>query len=177
MESSEGPSERLLALARELDFARRYYAMVAATRDGEPCHDLSASVIDAALESTGRPFRFNRKERFYATREVGAPAELGLNLAFTGLVEFILVARAPAGHIGRPFHGLALDVAERDAPQLVPSPRYPRPSYRDAAELRKVLAQGFGLYTDLAAAVLASGLLGKAGDAERGGAAADQARD
>jgi hypothetical protein len=161
MEGSREACERLLALARKLDFARRYYAIVAAASDGESCYSLSPSAIRAALESTGRPFRFNSKEQFFAMREEGAPAELGLNVAIDGSVEFILVARAPTGHIGPTFHRLALDVAKRDAPELVPSPRYPRPSYRDAAELREVLAQGLVLYSDLATAILVSGLLGE----------------
>ncbi|HYH68988.1 MAG TPA: hypothetical protein VD866_30115 [Urbifossiella sp.] len=160
MESREAAEERLLSLAQGLDFARRYYALVATTRDGKPSADLPAADIAAALESTGRAFRFNRKERFYATREPDTPGELGLNLAIRGAVEFILVARTPAGHIGDVFHGLALELARRHAPELVPDPPYPRPWFRDRAELRRVLADGLGLYAELAAAIRTEGLLG-----------------
>jgi hypothetical protein len=160
MDSQEEATVRLLALAHGLDFARRYYAIVAATRDGKPCHDLPAAEVEAALASTGRAFRFNRKERFYATREADAAGELGLNLAISGSVEFILVARSPAGHIGGVFHGMALELARRHAAELTPDPPYPRPWYRDGAELRRVLASGLGLYAELADAVRGSGLLG-----------------
>lgn len=157
---SDTPEEVLLALAHGLDFARRYYALVAATRASEPNLDLPATEIKSALEATGRAFRFNRKERFYATREADTPGELGLNLAIDGSVEFILVARGPGGHFGPTFHGLALKLAERHAPELVPSPRYPRPAYGNPAELRRVLAEGLGLYAELMTAIRASRLLG-----------------
>lgn len=162
MQSIESAQELVRSLARKLDFARRYYALVASTRDGEPCFDLPPSAINDALKSTGRSFRFNRKERFFKTREADAPAELGLNLTINGSVEFILVVKAHVGHVGRTFHGLALELVEQDAPELMPTPRYPRPSYRDADELRVVLAQGIQLYTELAVSILSSGLLGKA---------------
>jgi hypothetical protein len=154
------PEELLLALAHELDFARRYYSLVALTRESEPGAKLPEPEIESALKATGLAFRRNRKERFYATREAITPGELGLNLAINGSVEFILVARGPGGHFGPTFHGLALELAERHAPTSVPSPRYPRPAYGSAAELRCVLAGGLGLYTDLAAAIRAAGMLG-----------------
>jgi hypothetical protein len=159
MDSQEVAEERLLALAQAIHFASRYYAIVSSTRSGKPCFDLSGTEIAAALESTGRTFRFNRKEKFYATREPGTPGELGVNLSINGSVEFILVARAPVGHIGPTFHGLALDLAQRHAPELVPNSPYPQPWYRDAAELKRVLAEGFELYADLASAIIASRLL------------------
>jgi len=162
MESLNAAEERLLNLARGVDFARRYYTLVGSTRSGKPCHNLPTPDIAAALAATGRSFRFNRREWFYATREVGTPGELGLNLAIDGSVEFILVARVSGGHIGRPFHGLALELAQRFTPELIPSPRYPRPGYRDGSELRRVLTKGLALYADLASAILAAGLLGDA---------------
>jgi hypothetical protein len=161
MESREAAEERVLALAQEIDFARRYYALVASTKNGEPCYDLSAEEIRAALESTGRSFRYNRRERFFATREKGTAGELGLNLTIDGVVEFILVVETPAGHVGSTFPGLARDLVYRYGPPPAEDPLYPRVRYRDAQELCQVLAEGFTLYSDLAAAVRPSGLLGK----------------
>jgi hypothetical protein len=160
VEESDTPEELLLALAHGVDFARRYYSLVASTRASEPGVDLSDSEIESALKATGRTFRRNRKESFYALREVNAPGELGLNLAIDGSVEFILVARGSSGHFGPTFHGLALELAERHAPELVPTPQYPRPAYGSAAELVKVLVEGMGLYAELAAAIRSKGLLG-----------------
>ena len=161
MESREEAEARLLVLAQEIDFARRYYALVASNRDSEPCYDLSADEIRAALESTGRSFRYNRRERFFATREKGTPGELGLNLTINGVVEFIAVVETPAGHIGPTFPGLARDLVYHHGPQPADDPRYPRVRYRGVQELCQVLAEGFALYSDLAAAVRASGLSGK----------------
>jgi hypothetical protein len=159
MESRESTTEQLLTLAHEVDFARRYYAIVSSTRDGKPAIDLPAGAVESGLKSTGRVFRFNRKERFYATREVDVPGELGLNLTLKGVAEFILVAHAPVGHVGGTFHGMALTLARQHAPELVPEPPYPRPWYRDEAELRRVLADGLCLYADLAAAIRSKRLL------------------
>lgn len=151
--------ERLIELARAVDFARRYYARVAATRSVQPLYDISHAEIVAALQSTGRTFRFNRRERLFATREADVPGELGLNLKFNGSVEFILVARGPHGHFGQPFTLLARNLAKQRTPELIPSPPAPRPQYSDAAELRGVLAEGLELYADLAAAIRANRLL------------------
>lgn len=161
MESREAAEARLLALAQGIDFARRYYALVASRRDSEPCHDLSADEIRVALEVAGRAFRYNRRERFFATREKGAIGELGLNLKVDGVVEFILVVESPAGHVGATFPGLARDLVYHYGPQPADDPRYPRVRYGGIQELCQVLAEGFALYSDLAAVVLASGLLGK----------------
>jgi hypothetical protein len=162
MESREEARERLLALAQGIDFARRYYALVGATRESEPCHDLPADEIRTALEVTGRSFRYNRRERFFATREKGTPGELGLNLTIDGVVEFILVVEAPAGHIGDNFPSLARDLIYRYGPPPADDPRWPRVRYRNAQELQQVLAEGLTLYSDLAAAVLSRPMLGKA---------------
>jgi hypothetical protein len=160
MESREAAEERLQSLAHEIDFARRYYDLVDSTGDSDPCYDLSADQIRATLELTGRSFRRNRRERFFSTREKGTPGELGLNLTVDGVVEFISVIETPAGHIGPTFHGLARDLVYRyDRPD--DDPEYPRVRYGDAQELRQVLAEGFALYSELAAVVLASGLVGK----------------
>lgn len=159
MESLEEAEERLLMVAHGLDFARRYYAIVAATGDGQPCHELPRAEIEAALMNTGRTFKFHAKETFYAIREADSAGKLGLNLAFTGSIEFILVVHSPAGHIGPTYQQLALNLAERYFPKLIPSPRYPRPWYRDSEELRRVLTEGLGLYEELATAIRGCGLL------------------
>jgi hypothetical protein len=160
MGDKELAQERLLAVAQEVDFARRYYAICVPTFSGRPRDDLPATEVAAALEATGRAFRFNRRESFYATRERGAPGELGVNLCLKhGVAEFILVARTPAGHVGDAFTALAANVARRYAPELLRDPPYLRPWFRDAGELRLVLRYGFGLYADLASRILASGLL------------------
>ena len=87
MGDKELAQERLLAVAQEVDFARRYYAICVPTFSGRPRDDLPATEVAAALEATGRAFRFNRRESFYATRERGAP----------GIGEALLDQRALAG--------------------------------------------------------------------------------
>ena len=160
MRNLESADERLLELAHSIDFARRYYSIVNASRNDEPASELPETEILSALESTGRSFRFNRREKFFAFREPDVPGELGINLSFSyGQVEFILVARGPNGHFGPPFTLLARTVAQRHAPELVPSPRAPRPCYSDQARLRSVLAEGLRLYEDLATAIRTNGLL------------------
>jgi hypothetical protein len=161
MSLQEELQERLLAIAQELDFAQRYYALVAETSGSTPCDSLTADEIRAALESTGRTFRFNKRERFYATREAEAPGELGLNLTVSGVVEFILVVETPAGHVGQTFPGLARALLYRVGPPVAVDPRYPRVRYGDADELQRVLEGGFALYAELAEAISASGIVGK----------------
>src|SRR5215213_3998989 len=107
MKSRKAAESQLLALTQKIDFARRYYALVDSTGDVDPCYSLSADEIRAALDSTGRSFRYNRRERFFATREKGTPGELGLNLTIDGVVEFISVVETPAGRIGPTFPMLA----------------------------------------------------------------------
>jgi hypothetical protein len=173
MEEAGAAEARLLGLLHRLDFARRWYDLCAAARVGTPCSDLPAAEQEAALTGTGRAFRFNRREKFFATREAGTPSELGVNLVLRhGVAEFILVLRVPAGHIAGPFPRLMRKADHRFGPVLPEAPAYPQPWYQGGAELRRVLADGFGLYAEVAAAVLASGLLtGKAPDAELGAAA------
>lgn len=161
------------ALLHRLDYARRWDALCAATRFGEFASTLPDADVAAALKATGRAFKYNRKERFYATREADVPGELGVNLALRhGTAEFILVVRVPAGHIAGPFSSLMRDVERRFGLALPESPPYPQPKYQGAAELRQVLAAGFELYAEVAAAIIGSGLLtGSARDAEPGAAA------
>jgi hypothetical protein len=162
MDEGDGAQERLLELLHRLDFARRWYDLCAAARTGSPACALSAADVAAALESTGRAFRYNRREQFYATREEGVPGELGLNLCLKhGVAEVILVVRAPTGHIAGPFSELMRDVEKRFGPALPPTPPYPQPWYQGPAELRRVLAEGFGLYAEVAATIVTSGLLGE----------------
>ncbi len=175
MQDKNAAHERLLGLLHRLDFSRRWYDLCAASRGGgrPPARDLPAAEQEAALATTGRAFRFGRREKFYATREAGVPGELGVNLVLRlGVAEFILVARVPTGHIGDPFGLLMRKADQRFGPVLSEAPVYPEPWYQGAAELRWVLAEGFGLYAEVATAVLASGLLaGNAPDAEPGAAA------
>jgi hypothetical protein len=161
MDDADTAQERLLELLHRLDFARRWYDVCAAARSGSPARALPAEDVAAALDSTGRAFRYNRREQFYATREVGVPGELGLNLCLKhGVAEFILVVRVPAGHIAGSFSGLMREVEQRFGPGLPPTPPYPQPWYQGPTELRRVLAEGFGLYAEVAAAIVVSGLLG-----------------
>lgn len=168
MEDANAAELRLLELLCRLDFPRRWYDLSVATRVGTPCRDLSAAAQEAALANSGRTFRFNRREKFFAIREVGVPGELGANLVLRhGVAEFILVTRVPAGHVGQPF-GRLMRKADRQFGLMLPeAPAYPQPWYQGAAELQRVLAEGFGLYAEVVAAVLASGLLtGNPPDAE-----------
>ena len=168
MEDTDAAEERLFGLLHRIDFARRWYDLCAAARVGTPCRDLAAAEQVDALAATGRAFRYNRRESFYATREASVPGELGVNLSLRhGTAEFILVLRVPAGHIAGPFSGLMRDVERRFGLVLPETPPYPQPWYQGAGELRQVLAAGFGLYAEVAGSVLASGLLtGSAPDAE-----------
>jgi hypothetical protein len=168
LEKADAAQTRLFGLLHRLDFARRWYELCAAARVGTPCRDLSAEEQAAALATTGRTFRFKRRESFFAFRETGVPGELGVNLSLRdGVAEFILVLRAPAGHIGGPFSGMMRHVERRFGPVLPETPPYPQPWYQGATELRQLLAVGFELYAEVAAAVLAGGLLaGIAPDAE-----------
>ena len=159
MDTVDTAEERLFTLASAVDFARRYYALAQAGSGDKADCDLPVTEVAAVLRSTGRIFELHRKERFFATREADVDGELGLNLALNGSVEFILVARGPDGHFGRAFTLLARQVAERDTPELTPPVRAPRPSYSDLADLQSVLAEGFGLYSDWAAAIKSSGLI------------------
>lgn len=160
METVDAAEERLRDLLHRLDFARRWFELCVAARVGTPSDDLPAAEQAAALASTGRIFQYNRRERFYATREAGVPGELGINLSLRhGVAEFILVVRVLAGHIGGPFSRLMREVAQRYGPALPEEPRCPQPWYQGPAELRQVLVAGCGLYAEVAGAVLASGLL------------------
>ncbi|MFO0882750.1 MAG: hypothetical protein U0894_00940 [Pirellulales bacterium] len=175
MKDAEVAEVRLVGLLHRLDFPRRWYDLCAASRVGgrPPSHDLPTAEQDAALATIGRSFKYNRREKFYATREAGVPGELGANLVLRhGVAEFILVARVPAGHIGDPFGVLMRNADRRFGLMLPEAPVYPEPWYQGAAELRRVLAEGFGLYAEMAAAVIASGLLtGNATDAKPDAAA------
>ncbi len=168
MDDAGAAEARLLGLLHRLDFPRRWYDLSVATRVGTPCRDFPVAEQEAALAATGRAFRYNRREKFFATREPGLPCELGANLVLRhGVAELILVARVPAGHIGEPFGLLMRKADERFGPVLPDAPVYPQPWYQGAAELRRVLTSGFALYAEVAAAVVASGLLaGSAPDAE-----------
>lgn len=160
MDDTNTAQEKLLELLHRLDFARRWYDLCAAARRGEPAPALPASDVAAALDYIGRAFRYNRRAQFYATREVGVPGELGVNLCLKhGVAEFILVVRVPAGHIAGPFSKLMRDVEQRFGPPLPPTPPYRQPWYQGPTELRRVLAEGFGLYAEVQAAIVVSGLL------------------
>jgi hypothetical protein len=160
VENKESADARLLELLHRLEFARRWYDLCAATLFGEFARTLPDAEATTALESTGRAFRYHRKERFYATREIGVPGELGINLALRhGTAEFIVVAQVPAGHVGGPFSALMREVEERFGPTLPETPPYPQPNYQGAPELRQVLSAGFDLYAEMATAIVASGLL------------------
>jgi hypothetical protein len=168
MEDADAAQERLLGLLHQLDFPRRWYDLCVASRVGTPSRDLPVEEQAAALATTGRAFRYNRREKFYATREADVPGELGVNLSLRhGVAEFILVLRVPAGHIAGPFSGLMRAADRRFGPVLPEAIPYPQPWYQGVAELQQVLAAGFGLYAEVAGAVLVSGLLvGSAPDAE-----------
>jgi hypothetical protein len=162
MENADAAEGRLLELLHRLDFARRWYDLCVATRSAEGVRGRRPAAADvaAALASTGRAFTYNRKERFHATREADVPGELGVNLGLRhGTAEFILVVRGPAGHVGGPFSRLMRAVERLSRPPLPAVPAYPQPWYQGAAELTQVLAAGFGLYAEVAAAIRASGLL------------------
>jgi len=167
VKDTDATEERLLELLHRLGFPRRWYDLCVATRVGTPCRALPTAQQEAALATAGRVFRYNRREKFYATREADVPGELGLNLSLRhGVAEFILVVRVPAGHIAGPFSLLMRQADRRFGPVLPDTPPYPQPWYQGAAELKQVLSAGFGLYAEVAAAVLTSGLLDEHGPTE-----------
>jgi hypothetical protein len=160
LEEEEAAQRPLLELLHRLDFARRWYDLCASTLPSRGADPLPAAEVAAALAATGRIFRYDRRERFYATRERVAAGELGLNLwPPTSAIQFILVVKTPVRHIGDTFAMLMRSVQKHLGPALPAEPNYPDPHYRDGTELRRILAEGLRLYDNVAGAVLASGLL------------------
>ena len=133
-------------------FADRYYTYCAMHR--KPGPDIPTATQKIALEQTGRTFKYDKREDFFAWRDASAPKgfQLGLNIAIRyAAVEWILVFRTPSGHLGGPFASLALKVKRLDTPTYRHDPPYPTPDAANKRELAQVLDEGFRLHDDLAA--------------------------
>src|SRR5258708_39748145 len=101
MERKEVAMERLLSLAREIDFPRKYYAIVDATRSGEPNFGFSTTEIARTLEATGIKFRYDRRESFYAMSQAVEVGQLGLIVCIRrGTDVLILEVSVPAQQVG-----------------------------------------------------------------------------
>lgn len=144
-------------LLRELDFADRYYAYCA-KHSKKNCPDIPLALQTKALEETGRTFRYDKREKFFAWRDSDTPkdCELGVNLSLTyAQANWILVLKTPSGHLGGQFSEMALDVKHLVDPRYQHEPRFPTPDIANEKELHSVLAEGIALYEDVAKALRA----------------------
>jgi hypothetical protein len=161
MDNTKPYERRLRSLLVEIGFAARYYALCDETRTWQRTDRLPrAEQLTDSLTATGRLFRYNRRENFFATRETDVPGELGLNLCLEhNVADFILVVKTPAGHIGDTFSVHALETMRLADPSFSREPPYPRPLFNSVPELKKVLGHGLALYDEIAKGVLERGLL------------------
>jgi hypothetical protein len=152
-DDEEHPEERrFVQQLAAFEFADRYYTYCAA--HGKPGPDIPTATQKAVLEQTGRTFKYDKHEDFFAWRDVSAPkgCQLGVNIAIRyAAIDWILVFRTPSGHLGGPFSSLALQVKRLDAPAYRHDPPYPSPDAANKQEFAKVLDEGFELYDELAA--------------------------
>ncbi len=145
---------RFLDLLTELRFPDRYYAYCAAHPKTGP--EVSLALQTQALSETGRTFRYDKSEKFYAWRDPKAPegCELGLNLNLREAhAEWILVFGTPSGHVGGTFAISALLAKRTREPNYRHAPPYPTPDISSSKELRAVLSEGLELYDEVAAAI------------------------
>jgi hypothetical protein len=143
--------QKFLKLLESFRFADRYYAYCGAHAAEGP--DLPPPTQTAALAETGRTFRYQKKEKFFAWRDAKAPAdcELGLNVSLeNGQAEWILVFKTPSGHLGSPFSALATEAKRLSTPSYRHTPPNPVPNITSQAELGEALDQGLALYDELA---------------------------
>jgi hypothetical protein len=156
MERDEA-QRRFEELAAELEFDRKYFALIERTRPRRPGVAVPFCERAQVLAQLGRRFSYHRGEKFYKVFAPDLPPALRLHLGLEyGGAELIAVVETPAGGVGGVFSGLARDIAELRDPTFTPDPPYPRPWFRDADELTDVLRDGYALLDELAAAVLRS---------------------
>jgi len=156
-DNDEHPDEQpFLKVLEGARFADRYYAYCAA--HAMQGYDIPMATQTAVLKETGRTFRYEKKEKFFAWRDAKAPkgCELGVNVSLdNGQVEWILVFETPAGHLGRPFSSLATMTRRLSESTYRHTSPHPTPNVTNKAELRDVIAQGLALYDALADALAA----------------------
>lgn len=156
MERDEA-QELFTDLCARIDFDRKYFALVDRTRPRRPGQAIPFSEREAVLLALGRRFSYHQEERFYKVFPTGLPESFRLHLGLeSGSVEFIAVAITPMGGVGDVFSGLARVLAQSRDPSFVTEPPYPRPWFRDTDELADVLLEGYSLFDEIAAAVLAA---------------------
>src|SRR5258708_3079299 len=128
-EDDDHPDQKkLLELLAGMDFADRSYAYCAAHSQRGP--EIPLTTQTAVLKETGRVFRYDKGEKFFAWRDANGPdeCELGLNVSLEGAqVEWILAFSTPSGHMGGPLSGLAKLTKQRSTPAYRHSPPHPRP--------------------------------------------------
>jgi hypothetical protein len=142
---------KFLKLLASVGFPDRYYAYCSEHAERGP--DIPLATQQAALAATGRTFRYDKKEKFFAWRDAdGADdGELGLNVSLRdGRVEWILVFATAPGHLGDTFANMALNSKRLAHPAYKHSPPYPTPKVSSKAELDAVIEEGLALYDDLA---------------------------
>ena len=141
-------------LLDSLQFADRYYTYCGAHAKGGP--EVPLALQTSALAETGRMFRHNKKEKFFAWRDPKAPegCELGLNVSLEDAsVEWILVFKTKKGHLGSTFANMAADVKHLKSPKYKHNPPYPTPLVASATELRRILDDGLAIYDAIATAI------------------------
>jgi hypothetical protein len=155
----DAAQRRLEELAAELDFDRKYFALIDRTRPRRPGAGVPFPDRYQVLTDLGRRFSYRRREKFYKVFAPDLPRSLRLHLRLEdGSAELTVFAETPAGAVGDVFSALARDIAEHRDPTFEPDPPYPCPWFRAAAELADVLREGYALFDELAAAVLRSDL-------------------
>lgn len=155
-EDDEHPeNEKLLQQLSAFEFADRYYKYCDAHTTRGP--DIPTATQTAVLKETGRVFKYDKREKFFARRDANAPkgCELGININIDGsFVDWILVFGTPAGHLGGPFASLALKVKHLTIPSYRHNPPYPAPRAASKAELAAVIDEGFALYDGMVASLM-----------------------
>jgi len=144
----------LLRLLDRLDFPRRYYAYCSAHQKRGP--KIPLSLQTPALAATGRTFRYDKREKFFAWRDSKAPkgCVLGLNVSLElAAVEWVLTFKTPEGHVGSTLPYLAMETKRLADPAYKHDPPYPVPSVENADELATVLDEGFAIYQLIADAI------------------------
>ena len=166
MSDRETATTQLLDFLESIGFARRYYAYYERVRGRGRAAVVSSEMLEGALAATGLDFKYRAREKFYQYREERGGIEVGLNVAFpSSLVEFILVCKTGAGHIGAPYTQLARDIMVRADPNFTFSPPSPKLPFSNEQELREALAFGVGLFQETKEVLLERGMASMSGAA------------
>lgn len=147
--------EELDRLLEDLGFADAYYNYCDRFPRRGP--EVPLKTQQDLLAETGRVFKYDKREKFYAWRDSSAPegCDLGLNLVLErAQVEWILVFRTPSGHLGSPFSAIAASVKRLQDPAYRHAPPNPTPDVSNKAELANAIEEGLALYDRIAGAIV-----------------------